>query len=134
MKKVVAVIVACGLLFGTLTACSSSYKDGTYTGVYVVTEGRKTTGEASVTIKDGKIVEVTYVEKDENDKVKDENYAKGAGEEKYAMAQKAVEGAKSYPAILVKTQDLSKVDAVSGATTSLKMFKGAVEEALKQAK
>ena len=40
-------------------------------------------------------------------------------------------GIKNYPVKLLKTQDINKVDAVSGATWSYNIFKESVKEALK---
>ena len=51
----------------------------------------------------------------------------------YKKAQTAVNAIKIYPQQLVETQDLSKVDAISGATISYGQFvettRRAVEEA-----
>lgn len=134
MKKILCLAFTLALGFGLAACGSSGYKDGSYTGVYVNEEGRKTTSEVVIKIVDGKIVEASYTEKDDQNRVKAEEYGKEAGEQKYQLAQKAVAGMKEYPKALVEYQDLEKVDAVSGATTSYLNFKEAAQAALDQAK
>ena len=43
-------------------------------------------------------------------------------------------GAQTYPKKLSETQDINKIDAISGATWSYNIFKATVNEALKNAK
>jgi major membrane immunogen (membrane-anchored lipoprotein) len=49
------------------------------------------------------------------------------------QCKKDSKGVKSYPKMLVKEQDIDKVDAMSGATWSCNIFKAAVNNALKNA-
>ena len=69
--------------------------------------------------------------------VKGEDYGSLTGKDSadYKKAQVAVNAIKVYPAQLVETQDLSKVDAISGASISYGQFvettKRAIEEASK---
>lgn len=111
-----------------------TYKDGEYKGVFVKEGEYKSTGEVVIKVAGGKIVEASYVEKDGKDIVKDAEYGKAFGEEKYKAAQVAVAAAQTYPVQLIATQDLSKVDAISGATSSHAIFVEAAKAALEQAK
>ena len=43
-------------------------------------------------------------------------------------------GVQSYPKKLAETQDISKIDAITGATWSYNIFKSSLREALKSAK
>lgn len=128
----------CAALF--LTSCGGpvnepkGLKDGVYTGEYEAKGDHPSTMKVTIEIKGEKITKVEAVEYDENGKPKDENYAKGAGDQVYQLAQKAVAGMKTYPTQLLEKQDLTKVDAVSGATVSHKSFQEAVRDALRKAK
>ena len=66
--------------------------------------------------------------------VKDESYGKESGEENYKKAQDALENLRQYPEKLVETQNVDKVDAVTGATSSWKQFQEAAKDALAKAK
>lgn len=118
-----------------LTACSGGKaKDGVFEGTASSEGDTKSTVNVKITIKDEKITEVVAKELDKNNKEKDKNYGKNAGEKNYKLAQKAVEGFKKYPDILVKTQNIDEVDSISGSTVSYKLFKEAVKDALKKSK
>ena len=148
MKKFLAIIFAAGILLG---GCGdeekistskpaqnkidfSRAKDGTYTIESSLDEnfGKST---LTLTIKDKKIFAAEFVGYDLFGNVKDENYGAFAGKDSadYKKAQVAVDAIKVYPAQLVETQDLSEVDAISGATISYGQFlettRRAVEEA-----
>ena len=43
-------------------------------------------------------------------------------------------GVKTYPPKMIETQDVNKIDAISGATWSYNIFKESVKEALKRTK
>ena len=66
--------------------------------------------------------------------VKDEHYGEKGSPQSYQLAQKALEGLRTYPDHLLAAQDPNQIDAISGATVSLKRFREAVWNALKQAK
>lgn len=109
-----------------------SFKDGTYIGH---SEGgdHPSYTEVKLVIKDNKIVE-SYAEfRDSNKEIKDENYGKQAGPQKYAIAQKAVYGMNQYPKMLLEVQDPDEVDALAGATVTNKLYKEAVWDALEKA-
>lgn len=141
MKKIgtLSLVALLGLSVA-LTGCgkepssAAKAKDGTYQGMYQDDSKNPSKIVVNLTIAGGKITACESVETDAKGQPKDENYGREAGADKFAIAQKAVAGAKTYPKTLVEKQDLEQMDAVSGATTSFKMFKAAVQDALEKAK
>ena len=111
-------------------------KDGIYT---VESSPDEKLGKSvlTLTIRDKKIVAAEFAGYDLFGNVKNEDYGSLTGKDSadYKKAQVAVNAIKTYAAQLVETQDLSKVDAISGATVSYGQFvettKRAVEEAAK---
>ena len=91
----------------------------------------------SLTIKDNRITECVFTTYELDGSVKDENYGMVDGEVKnkdfYNKAQKAIAAAPVYAQQLVETNDISKVDGISGATYNYNDFKDAVRAALKKA-
>ncbi|MBQ3336370.1 MAG: FMN-binding protein [Selenomonadaceae bacterium] len=114
----------------------SNAKDGTYT-IESSRDEKLGNSTLTLTIKDKKIVAAEFTGYDLFGNVKDENYGALTGKDSadYKKAQVAVDAIKIYPAQLVETQDLSKVDAISGASISYGQFvettRRAVEEASK---
>ena len=107
-------------------------------GIYIVESSLDEEFGKSVltlTIRDKKITAAEFTGYDLFGKIKDENYGSltGKDSDEYQKAQAAVNAAKIYPQQLLETQDLSTVDAISGATISYAQFvettKRAVEEA-----
>ena len=105
-------------------------KDGTYVGAtpYDAFDYRH---EVKIQIKDGKIVALDYneVKKDGHGKQEDEEYCE-------EMSVTGTTPAIAYPIMeemLLSTQNMMEVDAVSGATYSLHRFRLAVTLALMQA-
>lgn len=98
----------------------TTWKDGTYSGESDFDErGWKVVH--SITIKDGKITESTfdYEDKDGNKKSADEEYNKNM-EEKSGVSSK--DATTQLNEQLVKTQDVTAVEVVSGATHSSDNF------------
>lgn len=152
MKKYAVVLVVAILSVGLLAGCSSSpqkdspaaakeqvksYKDGTYTATSSPDE-RGAVGEVSLVIEKGKISKAEYKGIMKDGKVKDIDYGKTNGkienQEFYNKAQNAVKAIPTYPAKLVETQDMAKIDAISGATVSYNQFAEAVKKALEKAR
>ena len=149
MKKFLAAICATALL---MTGCGSgdkpahkpasnkidlsNAKDGTYT-VESSLDEKLGKSVLTLTVKDKKITAAEFKGYDLFGNVKDEDYGSLTGKDSadYKKAQVAVNAIKVYPARLVETQDLSKVDAISGASISYGQFvettKRAIEEASK---
>ncbi|HWT73584.1 MAG TPA: FMN-binding protein [Mobilitalea sp.] len=112
------------------------YKDGTYTtqtdpdyeGFYE---------KATIEVDNGLITSVDWgiYDSTRNDKPFDENYEEVyTGQDEYVeQCRSDWKGSRSYAADLIATQDVTKVDAVSGATWTNKLFKGVVNKALEDA-
>ena len=139
MKKRYIIVFLILFIAAGLTLCgfkemraAKVYKNGVYEGEHK-DEQRGNVIKAILEIKDNRIVSCQIIATDSEGRVKDVDYGKGLGEENYKKAQAALEGMKQYPDILVKTQDVDKIDAVSGATASLKEFQTAVHNALNKA-
>jgi len=137
MKKFLSIFLVVVMVLGLMAGCGGSkLKDGTYEKTSEPDE-RGNYATITVVIKGGKITEAEYVEYTP-DGPKDENYGKKDGkienQENYDKAQKALEASKTYGDKLVDAQDPSKVDAVSGATSSHKTFVQLANEALADAK
>lgn len=112
----------------------SNAKDGTYT-VESSLDDEFGKSVLTLTIKDKKIVSAEFAGYDLFGKLKDENYGSLTGKDSadYEKAQTAVKSTKIYPAQLVETQDLSKVDAISGASISYGQFVETANIALDEA-
>ena len=114
----------------------SDAKDGTYT-VESSLDEKLGKSVLTLTVKDKKIAAAEFTGYDLFGNVKGEDYGSLTGKDSadYKKAQVAVKAIKTYPQQLLETQDLSKVDAISGATISYGQFvettKRAVEEAAK---
>jgi major membrane immunogen (membrane-anchored lipoprotein) len=122
---------------------SKSYADGTYTGQSSVYESDEDEGNGNgygvvtLTIADNEIVACTYLTYEPDGTLKDEDYGlqdgSVANRDYYNKAQKAIAACAVYAEDLVQTNDVKKVDAISGATINYNNFKEAVKDALKQA-
>lgn len=137
MKKVLGITVSLAMtlsLFGSVAfaAPKSAYVDGTYKATYDYVDGHGWKPQISLTVKGGKITAVKYDAVNPQGKLK-------TSDANYREAMKKVKG--TYPALysakldtsLVKTQDISKVDSVSGATTSSTEFKALATAAMAHA-
>lgn len=112
--------------------------DAAKDGVYIVESSRDAefgNGTLTLTIKGKKIIAAEFEGFDIFGKVKGEDYGSFAGKDSddFRKAQAAVAAIKIYPAQLVETQDLSKVDAISGATISYNQFVETVKRAVAEA-
>ena len=90
-------------------------------------------GVVEITYEDGKIAKVVYNEigKDGKTKKEDEGYNT---EMKKVSGVSAKEAAEQLEKALVETQDIEKVDTVSGATGTSELFKTLAKEAIAQKK
>ncbi|MDR3334498.1 MAG: FMN-binding protein [Treponema sp.] len=121
-----------------LAGCGKAvYKDGVYTGVSSA-DDTGAYGEVSINIADSKITDCSFITRQKDGAIKDENYGKVNGEisnqDYYAKAQLAVKAMEDYVRQYRETWDINKIDAVSGATIAYNQFVEAVEKALAQAK
>ena len=101
----------------------SNAKDGTYTAESSLDE-KLGKSVLTLTIKDKKITAANFSGYDLFGNEKDENYGSLTGKDSadYKKAQVAVKAIKTYPQQLIETQDLNKVDAISGASISYSQF------------
>ncbi len=133
MKKTFAIIAAAVMCSAVLSGCSAGMKDGTYKAEYKSYDDHGWKDYVSITVSGGKITAVDYDSLNESG-------AKKSEDEAYRAQMEPV--SKTYPAKfykeledkLVEGQDVKKVDAVTGATTSSNDFKILATEALDAAK
>lgn len=128
-----------GILVGALslmllTGCGAkevSYQDGTYKGEYKDFDNHGWKPFIEVTIAEGKISDVEFDYKNNEDKLK-------SADEEYSTTYKKVAGitpTEAYEKMVedIKEKQDSQIDTVSGATTSTNNFKALAEEVLKNA-
>jgi major membrane immunogen (membrane-anchored lipoprotein) len=156
MRRLLAVLIASAMMAILLTGCgqkekavedhsghtspaathSATYKDGTYTAQSTPDE-RGAVGELTMTIQQGKITQADYKGIQKDGKIKDADYGKTNGkienQEFYNKAQHALKAAGTYAPKLLETQNVDKIDSISGATVSYKQFSEATKKALAQA-
>ena len=142
-KRILLVFMT--LLVFVMTACSTKYKDGTYTAQSAAVAGKEDEagvgdgyGKARITILDSKIIACSFTLYTNDNIEKNADFGKENGEikdqEYYNKAQREVQAAKNYADQLAAKGSLKDVSVISGAQAAYDAFKGAVEEALKQAK
>lgn len=134
MKKILTSVILVSLMV-VLTACGGGGKlqIGSYEG-QSSKDSRGGYGVVKIEVKDGKITSAEFLQYNGDGSLKDESYGKDSGEENYKKAQEALEASKQYAEKLVETQDVAKVDAITGATSSWKHFQEAAKDALAKAK
>lgn len=137
MKKLFSFSLVFVLSLALLAGCGSNkeggYEDGTYKAAFSHTDGHGWIPTVEVTVKDGKIDKamMDYVKNDGSKKSEDENYAQ------FMKSRSGIAPAEAYAKLnerLVNTQDITKVDAVAGATSSSEWFTKLVPAALENAK
>lgn len=133
MKKLLVSVILLSLMVA-LTACGGEkLQDGSFEG-QSTKDDRGGYGVVKIEVKDGKITSAQFLQYNADGTVKDESYGKDSGEENYKKAQNALEAGNQYADKLVETQDVDKVDAITGATSSWKHFQEAAKDALAKAK
>lgn len=148
-KKLVALLTAVVLSSTALVACgekkeekkedkpsttaTSTLKDGTYKAEYDKADERGWKAFVEVKVADGKISASTfdYVNDKGEMKSKDAGYNKAMEDKMKTSPEKF---SKSLPESLVKNQEVSKVETVTGATTSSDDFKTLATKAVDAAK
>jgi major membrane immunogen (membrane-anchored lipoprotein) len=133
-KNIFVMIILMLLAFSADTL----YKDGNYSAVSrAVYTDEPFYGHAKIVIEKGKMIKVEFFVRDSlKHEYMDGKYEKYfAGNDEYVQqCRNDWKGIQDYPNRLLKSQDINKVDAVTGATWSYKLFKASVEEALAKAK
>jgi major membrane immunogen (membrane-anchored lipoprotein) len=114
------------------TTSSGKYVDGTYKATYDFVDGHGWKPQIEIVIKDKKISEVKfdYVNPEGKLKTQDEKYNNAM---KAKVGTNPAEYAPKYEQNLVATQEVDKVEAVSGATHSFENFKALAKAALAKA-
>lgn len=125
-----------------LTGCAAvdtdvrdgGYADGTYTGKSQPDDDGGY-GQVSLTVKGNDITAVTFALLEKDGHPKDADYGKTNGKvvdiPTYRKAQAGIAAAPKYAAQLVETDDLARVDAITGASLSYQQFQEAVTDALR---
>ncbi len=132
IATVVLIAAAAAAVF-VVRGSSRGYRDGVYEGEYRNENGGGGT-KVVLEIENNAIVGCQMTATDAEGHVKDENYGKNDSEANYRLCQISVAGMRQYPGELLRTQDIDKVDAVSGATVTHREFQIAVRQALQKAK
>lgn len=145
MKKSLILLFAFAVLFFSCQKkeeaqkeSSICYIDGTYKATSSIKDEWGGSAEVEIVVKDGKITSCVFNSYEEDGKLKDVDYGKVDGVIKnmglYKIAQNAVTQSNKYGDMLVQSQDIEKLDAISGATVSFGLFKDAVEQVVKEAR
>ena len=146
MRKIIGYLTVCFLTLSLLGGCASdkndqndqppdkaAFVDGTYHAQYDRKDVRNWIPFLDITVKDGKVTKAYYDYTNENGDLRtdDDNYVKG-----YSDAHNGTTPREDFDKLgteLVDTQDIEKVDAVSGATHSSRNFEELANAALKNA-
>lgn len=129
-------LAACG--GGDTASENAVFQDGTYTARSSDFEEDESGngagyGEVTLELKDNTITACTFKMYELDGTLKDETYGSDMSKENRLKAQKAVQSADKYAAMLVDAGSLSGVDTISGATISYNEFVEAVNNALSDA-
>ncbi len=138
-RRVISLLAVAALATTVFVGCGnkeeakeSGLKDGTYKKTSEK-DDKGYTASIEIEVKDGKIATVKYDEVGEDGTSKLNN-------EEYNTKMKSISGSspvEAFPALeeaLVEKQDVTAVDAVTGATSTSDKFKTLAEEALTEAK
>lgn len=107
-------------------------KDGTYTAESS-RDDKLGYSKLTLKIENHKIVAADFTGVDLFGNVKDETYGSLLSAGDFKKAQVAVKAIETYPKQLLETQDLRKVDAISGASISYGQFVETAKSALNEA-
>ena len=114
------------------------YKDGTFTGQSRASYTQEPFwGNVKIKVVNGSITSISYKIRDSVVHVTfDANYEKHfQGNPVYIQqCRNDWKGVQTYPKKLSESQDINKVDAISGATWSFNIFKASLKEAMKNAR
>lgn len=142
----VMLFLAPSFCFGQVIAVTDSislnnnlhYKDGTYEGKsQSVYSAEPYWGIVRIKVKNGLFTEIDFTIRDsslhETFNEKYEKHFEGIPEY-IQQCRNDWKGVHTYPAKMSESQNIDKIDAMSGATWSCNIFKASVKEALKDAK
>ncbi len=127
-----------GGLNSPLQDTAIKFKDGTYEGQSKASyTDEPFWGIVHFQLKNGKFTDICFMVRDSNlHEPFDAKYEKHfEGNPEYIkQSRNDWNGVQTYPKKLAETQDINKVDAMSGATWSYNIFRASVQDALKNAK
>jgi len=137
-------LVSPGCMGQDINITNKAFKDtSVYSrdGAYEARSRAKYVGEpfwgiVNITIKDGSITDILFVIRDSSlHETFNENYEKHfEGIPEYIeQSRNDWKGVQIYPKRFSETNDLNKIDAITGATWSYNIFRAAAEKALKKA-
>jgi major membrane immunogen (membrane-anchored lipoprotein) len=117
---------------------TNCYKDGNYEGKSrAIYTGEPFWGIVNLTVKNGSFTGITFMIRDSALHETFNGYYEKhfEGNPIYILqCRNDWNGVQTYPKMLSETQNPDKVDAMSGATWSYKIFKASIKQALKNAK
>lgn len=129
-----AIIVITAILMVSLLYARPHYKDGTYTGVSRSCYTQEPYyGITRITVERGLIVSISFIVRDS---LKHEDFSEtyekyfAAYPEYIKQCRNDWQGICTYPKFLLQHQNISKVDATSGATWSYNLFKDSFNQAV----
>ena len=137
MKKALILAAVLAVIGGGVFAMKDkifgvTYRDGVYEGEYQADDGENT--KVILTLKDNRIVACVLEARDAMGNIKDENHGKDGSAEDFRQAQRAVREMTKDPDMQIETQDVDKMDSISGASVTYKAMQIAVHEALNKAR
>jgi major membrane immunogen (membrane-anchored lipoprotein) len=117
---------------------TKKYEDGVFEASLPFGGKYNFDANAKITVKNGLIADVIFWERQQDtDRLKGNAYIESEtkvwGEANRVGVTTAVAGMRQYPARLIVTQDIDKVDSISGATYSYKRFVLVVKKTLADA-
>lgn len=133
-KKIIALVLSTLLTGGMLVGCGAKeMKDGTYTAEDKNFDDHGWKAYVTITVSSGKILttKFDYITKDETTKSGNSAYGEKMSQ---SVAITPDEFLPQYENALVTTQNPSKVEVITGATTSHKDFKTLAKSAMDAAK
>lgn len=142
MKKTITLLVFVLVLIAIsaigVISVQKNYKNGVFTGE---SRSRYTNepywGQATVEIKDDKVIKMTFqiIDKEKNEVFGPDYERHFKNNAEYIQqCRNDLKGIKAYTEKYMKTKDMEKIDAITGATWSYNLFKDALKAALDKAK
>jgi major membrane immunogen (membrane-anchored lipoprotein) len=135
IKKIVYILPVLVLMSFSV---KDTYRDGVYCGSSnSIYSDEPFYGFTKIVIENGKMTKVDFCIRDSSKhEYFDDQYEKYyTGFDLYIQqCRNDWKGVQTYPGRLLKSQDIDKVDAVSGATWSYNLFKASVKKALTEVK
>ncbi len=133
LSLMIAGLTSCGNSSGEANKSNLVYQDGDYEAESSLKDEHGGYGKIKIHVSGGKISDVSFEVYKSDGSIKDKTYATDQNEGLYKIAQNSLLAIDELEGALVKTQDVSKVDTVSGATWNSDLFRDAARKALSEA-